>query len=72
MKQWKNSSAVEEFVSGRDVFVSLLMGSGKSLCYAVLPTAVSVKSPVRTTLQQIFEADGTALFLAHSHGCLYV
>ena len=29
--------AVEEFVSGKDVFVCLLTGHGKSLCYAVLP-----------------------------------
>ena len=29
--------AVEQFVSGRDVFVSLPTGSGKSVCYACLP-----------------------------------
>ena len=52
--------------------MSLPTGSGRSLCYAVLPAAVSVKSPLRTTLQQIFEADSAVLFPAHSHGCLYV
>ena len=29
--------AVSLFMSGRDVFVSLPMGSGKSLCYCILP-----------------------------------
>jgi len=67
-KQLKHKQkAVKEFVSGRDVFVSLPTGSGASL-YAVLPAAVNVKSPLYTTLQ----ADGVALFLTHSHGCRYV
>ena len=30
--------AIREFVSGRDVFVSLPTGFGKSYCYALLPT----------------------------------
>ena len=64
----KQNEAVKEFVSGRDVFVSLPTGSGKSLCYGVQPAAVSVKSPLRTTLRQIFEADSAVLVLAHSHG----
>ena len=42
----KQNEAVKEFVSGRDVFVSLPMGSNKSLCYAVLPAAVNAKSPL--------------------------
>ena len=33
----KQESALEAFVSGRDVFVSLPTGSGKSLCYGLLP-----------------------------------
>ena len=45
--KYRQNEAVKEFVSGRDVFVSLPMGSGKSLCYAVLPT----RSPLHTTLQ---------------------
>ena len=71
MKHEQNE-AVKEFVSGRDIFVSLPTGSSKSLCYAVLPAAVNAKSPLRTTLRQVFEADSAAQFLAHSHGCLYV
>ena len=34
----------EQFVSGRDVFVSLLTGSGKSVCYGYLPLDGSSKS----------------------------
>jgi len=45
------------------------MGSSKSLCYAVPPASINVKSPLCTTLWQVFEADGTALLLAHSVAC---
>jgi len=34
----KQKEAVVEFVSGRDVFVALPTGYGKSLCYRILPT----------------------------------
>ena len=65
----KQNKAVKKFVSGRDVFMSLPTGSRKSLCYAVLPAAVNVKSPLCATLQQVFEADSAALFFAHRQGC---
>ena len=32
--------AIKAFVNGRDVFVCLLTGFGKSLCYVSLPTEV--------------------------------
>ena len=35
----EQKSVIEEFLKGRDVFVSLPTGSGKSLCYAILPVA---------------------------------
>jgi len=47
----KQNEAVKEFVSGRDVFVSLPTGSGKSLCYVVLPAAVNIRSPLHTALR---------------------
>ena len=54
----------KEFVCGKDVFVSLSTGSGKSLCYAILPavfdilhqheqptTTVIVVSPLRALMK---------------------
>ena len=35
----EQKSVVETLLKGRDVFVSLPTGSGKSLCYAILPAA---------------------------------
>jgi len=35
----KQEEAIVEFMSGKDVFVSLPTGSGKSLCYSILPLA---------------------------------
>ena len=34
----QQQKAIEEFVSGRDVFVALSVGFGKSYCFALLPT----------------------------------
>ena len=34
----QQQKAIEEFVSGRDVFVALPVGFGKSYCLALLPT----------------------------------
>ena len=38
----KQQEAVIEFMTGRDVFVALPTGSGKSLCYCILPRAFNV------------------------------
>ena len=42
----KQNKAVKEFVS-----MNLPMGSSKSLCYAMLPAAVNIRSPLRTALR---------------------
>ena len=36
----KQIEAITEFVKGKDTFVALLMGYGKSLIYAVLPLVI--------------------------------
>ena len=36
-KRSKQEEVVGDILSGRDVFVSLPTGSGKSMCYSVLP-----------------------------------
>ena len=38
----KQYQAVSEFACGKDVFISLSTGSGKSLCYAPLPAIYDV------------------------------
>ena len=35
-------TAVRAFVTGRDVFVSIPMSGGKSLCYSVLPSVLDI------------------------------
>ena len=35
----KQEEAIVEFMNSKDVFVSLPTGSGKSLCYSILPRA---------------------------------
>ena len=35
-------TAVRAFVTGRDVFVSIPMSGGKSLCYLVLPSVLDI------------------------------
>ena len=46
----EQKSVVETFLNGRDVFVSLPTGSGKSLCYALLP---AVFDSLRTSERSI-------------------
>ena len=45
----EQESALEEFVSGKDVFVSLPTGSGKSLCYGLLPSVFDTLRNVEKT-----------------------
>ena len=43
--KYQQREAIREFVSGRDVFVSLPTGFGKSYCYALLPTVFDSLRP---------------------------
>ena len=45
----EQESALEEFVSGKDVFVSLPTGSGKSLCYGLLSSVFNTLRNVEKT-----------------------
>ena len=42
--------AVSSFLQGRDVFVTLPTGFGKSLCYAVLPKVFDTLSTDRSSI----------------------
>ena len=53
--------AVFEFVKGRDVFVSLPTGAGKSLCFAVLPLAFN---NLRRHMQNSEEHDCIAVIVS--------
>ena len=50
----KNLYVVEQFVEGRDVFVSLSTGSGKSLCYMyfILPRVYDILKGITSTESQ--------------------
>ena len=41
------ANAIREFVAGRDIFVTLSTGRGKSLCYAALPFVLTAQSESR-------------------------
>ena len=59
-------SAIEKFVSGQDVFVSLSTGFGKSLIYGLLPTTVNGGS--LHDLRPLV----TASIAKHTQRCTYV
>lgn len=50
----KQREAIVEFIGGKDVFVSLPTGSGKTLCYCLLPLAFdAMKSRIGTESNSI-------------------
>ena len=48
----RQAKVVEDFLSGRDVFVSLPTGSGKSLCFCLLPKAFDALRGTRSVDRQ--------------------
>ena len=63
---------VSGIISGRDVFVILQTGTGKSLCYACLPTALYLVLPIKEpsvvlSLNQPFNAVSITLPCKPSH-----
>ena len=49
----QTKKALHAFVSGKDVFVSLPMGYGKTLCYALLPSVFDDKRGLKTSIVMV-------------------
>ena len=60
---------VGHFLSGRDVFVSLLTGSGKSLCFLVLPRLFDRLRHVQTTRLIVVVSPLVALMKEQVRSC---